>query len=97
MEGHRTDLDERKLAFARRAIRDMESGSTDPGSGINRYLSAIGTTAGATDIVDWTDNGTAPSPGELLLMEVRCADGMRSGRFYRSPSGQVSESHRYRF
>ncbi|MFC1474459.1 FG-GAP-like repeat-containing protein [bacterium] len=35
--------------------------SSDPETGIARYWYAIGTTAGATDVVTWTDNGTATS------------------------------------
>ncbi|MBI5217412.1 MAG: N-acetylmuramoyl-L-alanine amidase [Bacteroidia bacterium] len=33
--------------------------STDPNSGIAHYWYAVGTTAGGTDVIDWTDNGTA--------------------------------------
>ncbi|MCS7074836.1 MAG: pre-peptidase C-terminal domain-containing protein, partial [Bacteroidia bacterium] len=35
--------------------------SSDPNSGILRYEYAIGTTAGGTNIVGWTNNGTATS------------------------------------
>ncbi|HEX3044916.1 MAG TPA: S8 family serine peptidase [Bacillota bacterium] len=33
--------------------------SSDPESGIKRYLYAIGTSPGSNDLVDWTDNGKA--------------------------------------
>ncbi len=35
--------------------------SSDPNSGLLRYEYAIGTSAGATNIVNWTNNGTATS------------------------------------
>ena len=35
--------------------------SSDPQSGLGRYLYAIGTTAGAADITPWTDNGLSTS------------------------------------
>ncbi len=37
------------------------SEAADPQSGILAYWYAVGTTAGATDVVDWTDNGAATS------------------------------------
>ncbi|MFN8035841.1 MAG: hypothetical protein U0V73_07905 [Acidimicrobiia bacterium] len=37
------------------------TGFADPASGIASYEYAIGTTSGGTQLVDWTDNGTATS------------------------------------
>lgn len=56
----------------------------DTNSAIVRYWYAIGTTAGATDITNWTDNGTGTSvtqtgltlvPGQWYYFSVQSEDG----------------------
>ncbi|MGQ0829269.1 MAG: T9SS type A sorting domain-containing protein, partial [Bacteroidota bacterium] len=58
--------------------------ATDANSGITKYQYAIGKTAGATDVVNWTDNGTATSVtrtgltltvGQLYYTSVRSVNG----------------------
>ncbi|MCX6297335.1 MAG: glycosyl hydrolase family 18 protein [Bacteroidetes bacterium] len=58
--------------------------STDPNSGIAKYWYAIGTTAGATDVVGWTNNALSTSvthtglsliPGQYYFVSVKSGDG----------------------
>ncbi|MGZ6539995.1 MAG: T9SS type A sorting domain-containing protein, partial [Bacteroidia bacterium] len=58
--------------------------STDVNSGIAKYYYAIGTTAGATDIVGWTNNGMSTSvtrtglsltPGQYYFISAKSEDG----------------------
>jgi hypothetical protein len=41
--------------------------SSDSGSGIAEYFYAIGTSAGATDVVSWTSTGTTPNVTKISL------------------------------
>ncbi len=61
------------------------TGSSDPESGIAKYWYAIGTTAGATDVVSWTNNGTntsvtktglSLSHGQQYFFTVKAENGM---------------------
>ncbi|MGQ0829268.1 MAG: M4 family metallopeptidase [Bacteroidota bacterium] len=58
--------------------------ATDANSGITKYQYAIGKTAGATDVANWTDNGTATAVtrtgltltvGQLYYTSVRSVNG----------------------
>jgi len=58
--------------------------ATDANSGITKYQYAIGKTAGATDVVNWSDNGTATAitrtgltltVGQLYYVSVRSVNG----------------------
>ncbi len=58
--------------------------SIDPHSGVTEYLYAIGTTPGATDIVNWTSNalstsktqtGLSLTPGQYYYFSVQSKDG----------------------
>jgi hypothetical protein len=58
--------------------------STDPNSAITKYWYAIGTTPGATDIVNWTDNtmntsvtrsGLSLVSGQIYYVSVKAIDG----------------------
>lgn len=58
--------------------------TTDANSGITKYQYAIGKTAGATDVVNWTNNGTAITVtktgltltiGQLYYVSVRSVNG----------------------
>jgi N-acetyl-anhydromuramyl-L-alanine amidase AmpD len=60
------------------------SGSSDLNSGISRYFYAIGTTPGATNIVNWTDNwfydtatvtGLSLTDGQIYYFSVKSEDG----------------------
>ncbi|MES2394941.1 MAG: N-acetylmuramoyl-L-alanine amidase [Bacteroidota bacterium] len=60
------------------------SASTDPNSAISRYWYAIGTTPGATDIVNYTDNwfnqavtatGLSSVVGQMYYFSVKAEDG----------------------
>ncbi|HOO55334.1 MAG TPA: FG-GAP-like repeat-containing protein [bacterium] len=48
------------------------SGFTDPDSGVIYYHYALGTTSGATDVIDWTSNGTATT---ATLTGLSLSDG----------------------
>lgn len=52
-DGDNTDID---VFYNNTEIRANWSTSTDPNSDIGRYWYAIGTSAGGTDVVNWTDN-----------------------------------------
>jgi spore germination protein YaaH len=58
--------------------------STDPNSGLAKYWYAIGTTAGGTNILNWTNNGTATTvtqtglvltTGQIYYFSVKSEDG----------------------
>ncbi|MFA5782710.1 MAG: N-acetylmuramoyl-L-alanine amidase, partial [Bacteroidales bacterium] len=58
--------------------------SSDPNSGIAKYRYAIGTTAGDTDVVNWTDNallnsvtktGLPLNPGQTYYFSVKAENG----------------------
>jgi hypothetical protein len=55
--------------------------STDPESGIDRYEYAIGTTAGGTDIADWTDSGRK-NDAELNTAVIRYDLSLIHGQTY---------------
>ncbi|MEW6200373.1 MAG: FG-GAP-like repeat-containing protein, partial [bacterium] len=75
--------------------------SSDPESGVVRYLYAIGTSAGATDVVDWTDNGTATgvtktglslTGGQIYYFTVKSENGAGLESAESSSDGQTVDS-----
>ncbi len=74
------------------------SGITDSTSGIQKYEYSIGTTAGATDILTWTDNATTAyirkgslilQTGKLYFFNVRTTDNAGNISNVISSNGQV--------
>ncbi|OGS08420.1 MAG: hypothetical protein A2270_09010, partial [Elusimicrobia bacterium RIFOXYA12_FULL_51_18] len=75
--------------------------SSDPHSGIARYWYAIGATAGATNIVPWTDNGTGTSvtkaglsltDGVTYYFTVKAENGMGLQSPPVNSNGQTSDT-----
>lgn len=73
-------------------------GSTDPHSGLTRYEWSIGTAAGLTDLVGWTDNGTSTAstanglsliPGQWYYYNVRAENGAGLTSTSESSNGQL--------
>jgi hypothetical protein len=67
-------------------------------SGLANYQYAVGTSAGGTDLVDWTDNGTVTSitvnslslhTGQLYFVSVRAVDGAGNTSAAVSSNGQL--------
>ncbi|MFI5149976.1 MAG: glycosyl hydrolase family 18 protein [Bacteroidia bacterium] len=58
--------------------------STDPNSGVSKYWFAIGTSVGATDVLNWTNNGNSTTvtqsalsltAGQIYYFSVKAEDG----------------------
>lgn len=80
-DGISTDID---TFYVNTEITANWSGASDPHSGIAHYEYAVGTTAGGTNIVNWTSNGTATNVthtglnltyGTMYYVSVRTTDG----------------------
>jgi hypothetical protein len=73
--------------------------STDPNSGVVKYWYAIGTTAGGTNITNWTNNGTSTSvtqtgltltAGQTYYFSIKSEDGAGlQSPVYNTDDGQV--------
>lgn len=72
--------------------------SIDPHSGITQYWYAIGTSAGATDVVNWTNNALATSkthtglsltPGQYYYFSIQSEDGAGLLSTVSSTDGQL--------
>jgi C1A family cysteine protease len=75
--------------------------SSDPQSGIASYQYAIGTTAGGTDSLDWTDNGASTSAaaaglsltdGATYYFSVRAVNGGGSASGAANSDGQMVDA-----
>nr|MDA8132504.1 hypothetical protein [Elusimicrobiota bacterium] len=80
--------------------------SSDAQSGISRYWYAIGTTAGAVDLVDWTDNGVSTSvsrsglslvDGTTYYFSVKAGNNAGLQSSVLSSDGQLMDSVRAQF
>ncbi|HEV7230242.1 MAG TPA: glycosyl hydrolase family 18 protein [Bacteroidia bacterium] len=70
--------------FSTSQISANWTASTDPNSGLTKYWYAIGTSAGATNVLNWTTNGTATSVtatglslvvGTTYFFSIKAEDG----------------------
>jgi len=61
-----------RFQIPRRPRPHQQGRAADPESGITKYWFAIGSTPGAADVVDWTDNGLDHSTktGPLMFWNV---------------------------
>ena len=75
--------------------------SADAQSGVVKYYYAIGTTAGATDVVTWTDNGTATSVtktglslsnGQIYYFTVKAENGAGLQSAVANSNGQTADT-----
>jgi hypothetical protein len=80
-DGTTTDID---TTYSLTQLSANWSNCADPNSGIARYWYAIGTAAGATDVVNWTDNAMSTSVtqtglsliiNQLYYVSVQSEDG----------------------
>lgn len=94
-DGSATDID---TTFSLTQLSANWSVCTDTNSDITRYRYAIGTSAGATDVVNWTDNGMNTSvthtglslvPDQLYYFSVQAEDGAGLLSSTNSSDGQL--------
>ncbi len=80
-DGIATDID---TTYSLTQLSANWTTSVDPHSGITKYWYAIGTTPGATDIVNWTNNalitsktqtGLSLTPGQYYYYSIQSEDG----------------------
>ncbi|MBL0330210.1 MAG: T9SS type A sorting domain-containing protein [Bacteroidetes bacterium] len=95
-DGTSTDID---TTYSLTQLSANWTNSTDPHSGITEYWYAIGTSPGATDIVNWTSNalsiskthsGLSLTPGQYYYFSVQSEDGAGLRSSILSSDGQLA-------
>jgi spore germination protein YaaH len=80
-DGTATDID---TTYSLTQLASNWTTCIDPNSDVTKYWYAIGTTAGATDLINWTDNGTNTSvtqtglsliPNQWYYFSIKSQDG----------------------
>jgi spore germination protein YaaH len=94
-DGSSTDID---TTYSLTQLSANWSTCIDTNSAITKYWYAIGTSAGATDVVGWTDNGTVTSvtrtglsllAGQTYYFSVQSEDGAGLLSAFNSSDGQI--------